>query len=108
MSETNRSINPLKFVWLDAYEAGGEWYNTDYVPEDRLMTTYGYPISITQEYVAVASTYDPDEDNYAVVINIPIGMLKEVTSVSVGDPRQVSATPQTHRQTILQNLPQKD
>lgn len=108
MSETTRQINPLKFVWLDAYEAGGEWYTTDYVPEDRLMITYGYPIAITREYVSIASTYDQDDDNYAVVINIPIGMLKEVTSLSAGDPQQASTTQRTPRQTILENLLPQD
>ena len=83
MSTDERSVNPSRFVWLDAYEAEGEWYGTDYVPEVRPMTTYGYAIAITDKYISVASTYDPDTEQYACVINIPIGMLITVTPVSV-------------------------
>lgn len=104
----SRKINPLKFVWLDAYEAGGEWYGADYEAEDRLMITYGYPISINRNYVSVASTYDTGDDNYAVVINIPIGMLKEVTQVQVDGLRQVPTDEQTLRQTIEHYQQQQD
>jgi len=107
MSETTRKINPLRFVWLDAYEAGGEWYEPDYVPEPRLMTTYGYPVAITDQYVCVASTYDPDQGNFAVAINIPIGMLREVATL-VDAPKQTSGNPQTLRQTILDCQQQED
>lgn len=107
MSETTRKINPLRFVWLDAYEAGGEWYTTDYVPELRLMTTYGYPVVITDQYVCVASTYDADEGNFAVAINIPIGMLREVSTL-VDAPRSFSGNSQTLRQTIQDCQQQED
>ena len=70
-----RTIQPNKFVWMDAYEGEGEWYGTDQAPERRLMVTYGYPIAITDDYISIASTYDAELEQYACVINIPIGML---------------------------------
>lgn len=104
-----RKLQPLKFVWLDAYEAGGEWYGVDdYNAEDRLMVTYGFPVAINRNYVTVASTYDPDEDNYAVAINIPIGMLKEVTHLQVGGLQRGPIDEQTLRQTIGHYQPQQD
>lgn len=81
-SNNTREIRVSKFVWLDAYEAEGEWYGTDYEPERRPMTTYGYPIAITDTYISIASTYDPDTEQYACVINIPIGMVISVEPVS--------------------------
>lgn len=73
--ETNKEILPEKFTWTDAYEAEGEWYSTDYKPEVRIMTTVGYPISHTDTYISIASTYDPDLEQYACIINIPLGMV---------------------------------
>lgn len=99
-----RTIRPSKFVWLDAYEGEGEWYGTDYEPEHRRMTTYGYPIAITDTYIAIASTYDPDMEQYACVICIPIGMLLTVTPVSDRNEEptlQVQADTETQRQCTL-------
>lgn len=99
-----REIRASKFVWLDAYEGEGEWYGTDYEPELRQMTTYGFPIAITDTYIAIASTYDPDMEQYACVINIPIGMLKSVTPVSDSNNETtglVSADTETQRQCSL-------
>ena len=82
MDEKNIKMNPLKFVWLDAYEADGEWFTAgDYDAPERYVTTYGYPFAANNYYVSVASTYDEDGDNYAVAINIPWGMVKEITSL---------------------------
>jgi hypothetical protein len=73
--QTHPAIYPHRYVWMDAYEGEGEWFGLDYVPEVRLMTTVGFPIKETDKYLAVASTYDPDGDNYACLICIPIGMI---------------------------------
>lgn len=73
--QTQPVIYPHIFVWMDAYEGDGEWYGLDYMPETRLMTTVGYPIKKTDKYLAIASTYDPDNDNYACLICIPLGMI---------------------------------
>ena len=72
---TDRKIQPNKFIWMDAYEGEGDWYGTDHTPERRLMVTLGYPIAITEEYISIASTYDAELDQYACIINIPIGMI---------------------------------
>jgi len=99
-----REIRASKFVWLDAYEGEGEWYGTDYEPEHRKMTTYGYAIAITDTYIAVASTYDPDMEQYACVICIPIGMVLSVTPVSDRNETvisQVVADSETQRQCNL-------
>lgn len=102
MEETPRQIHASKFVWLDAYEGEGEWYGTDYEPEHRQMTTYGYPIAITDTYIAIASTYDPDMEQYACVINIPIGMILEIQQVpDRNEVTQVSIDTETQRQCIL-------
>jgi hypothetical protein len=79
-NETDASI-PQSIVWMDAYEAEGEWYGTDYTAEKRLMTTIGYVIAKTNDYWSVASTYDPDMEQYACVINIPIGMVVTATPI---------------------------
>jgi len=104
-SMDNRTIRASKFVWLDAYEGEGEWYGTDYEPELRHMTTYGYPIAITDTYIAIASTYDPEMEQYACVICIPIGMLVTVTPVSDRNEEettwQASADTETQRQCTL-------
>lgn len=73
-NETNKTT-PESVVWMDAYEAEGEWYGTDYVAERRLMTTVGYVIAEVSDYISVASTYDPELEQYACVINIPHGMI---------------------------------
>lgn len=78
--ETNANI-PQSIVWMDAYEAEGEWYDTEYKAEKRLMTTIGYVIAKTADYWSVASTYDPDMEQYACVINIPIGMVVTCTPI---------------------------
>lgn len=79
----NDDANKAKlYVWMDAYEAEGEWYGTDYVPTHRLMYTYGYVLAQTNDYVALASTYDPELEQYACVINIPLGMVVSVQEVS--------------------------
>lgn len=75
MMENDQPVVPRKYVWMDAYEAEGEWYGTDHIPERRLMVTYGYPIATTNEYISIASTYDAELEQYACVINIPLGML---------------------------------
>jgi hypothetical protein len=80
--ENTRKIMPNKFTWMDAYEAEGEWYDTDYTPTLRLMVTYGYPIAVTKDYISIASTYDPETESYACVINIPLGMLVNSEIVS--------------------------
>jgi hypothetical protein len=79
--ENTKPIAPQKYTWMDAYEAEGEWYDTDYRAEKRLMVTYGYPIAITDEYISIASTYDPDMEQYACVINIPLGMLVDTEEI---------------------------
>ena len=97
-----RKILASKFVWLDAYEGEGEWYGTDYEPERRVMTTYGYPIAVTPTYISIASTYDPDMEQYACVINIPVGMILDIEQVSDrNDVTQVSADTETQRQCTL-------
>jgi hypothetical protein len=80
--ENTKEIVPKKFTWMDAYEAEGEWYDCEYKAERRLMVTYGYPIAVTDEYISIASTYDPDMEQYACVINIPLGMLVETEEVA--------------------------
>lgn len=98
--ENTRTILPNKFTWMDAYEAEGEWYGTDYTPEQRLMVTYGYPIAITKDYIAIASTYDPETESYACVINIPLGMLVNSEMVSVETSEKVLADTGTQHQHI--------
>ena len=103
--QLQREIRASKFVWLDAYEGEGEWYGTDYEPEHRPMTTYGYAIAITDTYIAVASTYDAELEQYACVICIPIGMIVSVTPVSDRNQTetisQVSTDTETQRQCTL-------
>jgi len=74
---------PTKFIWMDAYEGDGEWYGHDYVPETRNMVTYGYPIAETAAYISIANTYDALLEQYACVINIPLGMLILVEPVDL-------------------------
>lgn len=102
MDAEQTKVIPLRFVWLDAYEGEGEWHEAGvYDPEDRLMVTYGYPIAMNRNYVAVASTYDETGNNYAMVINIPWGMLKEVSTIPEADGLLLASTDaQTLRQTI--------
>jgi hypothetical protein len=109
-SMTNRA-NPMRFVWLDAYEGDGEWYDYgDYDAEDRLMVTYGFPFAFNRNYVSVASTQDPMDDNYACVINIPWGMLREVATVNLpaGDHRPEPIDVETLRRTIQNYQQQQD
>jgi hypothetical protein len=73
--ESQPVVYPYKYVWMDAYEGEGEWFATDYVPEDRLMTTVGYPMGETETYLAIASTYDPAGEQYACLICIPKAMI---------------------------------
>lgn len=110
MDAEQTKIIPLRFVWLDAYEGEGEWHDaSSYDPEDRLMVTYGYPIAMNRNYVAVASTYDEGGNTYAMVLNIPWGMLKEVTTIPEGSGLPLaSADAQTLRQTIAHYQRQKD
>lgn len=98
---TTEQIPPMRFVWLDAYEGDSDWFDRgDYDPEDRLMVTYGYPFATNRNYVAVASTCDPAGDNYAVIINIPWGMLREVTTIPQADgQRPVPVDAETLRRT---------
>lgn len=111
MEDSTPKVTPLKFVWLDAYEGDSDWFDYgDYDPEDRLMVTYGYPFATNRNYVAVASTFDPAGDNYAVIINIPWGMLREVTSIEPQvDSQETEPTdPETLRRTIQRYRQQKD
>lgn len=111
MDDTTPKVAPLKFVWLDAYEGDSDWFDYgDYDPEDRLMVTYGYPFSTNRNYVSVASTHDPTGDNYAVIINIPWGMLREVTALSpqAGDPPPESVDVESLRRTIRHYQQQQD
>lgn len=111
MDDTTPRVAPLKFVWLDAYEGDSDWFDYgDYDPEDRLMVTYGYPFATNRNYVAVASTHDPTGENYAVIINIPWGMLRSVTAIEpqAGDPPPESTDVQALRQTIQHYRQQQD
>lgn len=102
MENTARTIRPSRFEWIDAYEGEGEWYGTDYEASDRLMVTYGYPISINKNYIAVASTYDKEMEQYACVVNIPIGMIVSIREVSdETSVTQASASTGTQHQCIL-------
>lgn len=107
-----RTIRASKFVWLDAYEGEGEWYGTDYEPELRHMTTYGYPIAITKTYIAIASTYDPEMEQYACIICIPIGMLVSVKPVdeflTETSTSTVSTDTETQRQCTLRRSQPQD
>lgn len=102
MENNTRIIRPSRFEWMDAYEGEGEWYGTDYEASDRLMVTYGYPISINKHYIAVASTYDKEMEQYACVVNIPIGMIVSIREVSEETSvTLVSADAETHSQCRL-------
>jgi len=74
------------------------------------MVTYGYPFATNRNYVAVASTHDPTGENYAVIINIPWGMLRSVTAIEpqAGDPPPESTDVQALRQTIQHYRQQQD
>ena len=105
MENSARTIRPSRFEWIDAYEGEGEWYGTDYEATDRIMVTYGYPISINKSYIAVASTYDKEMEQYACVVNIPIGMIvsiKEVSEETYGV-TPASADTETQRQCTLRH-----
>jgi len=111
VEDSTPKVAPLKFVWLDAYEGDSDWFDYgDYDPEDRLMVTYGYPFATNRNYVAVASTLDPTGDNYAVIINIPWGMLREVTAIEpqVDAPEKEPVDPETLRRTIQHYRQRKD
>lgn len=103
------TISPLRFVWLDAYEGDCDWYDLgDYDAPEREMVTYGYPFSMNNYYLSVASTCDPDGGHYAVVINIPWGMLSKITTIPEDGQLPVSINVQTLRQTILRYQQQQD
>ena len=100
---TTNHANPMRFVWLDAYEGDADWYDYgDYEAEDRLMITYGFPFAVNRNYVSVASTQDPMGENYACVINIPWGMLREVSTINpqAGDHPPEPIDVETLRRTI--------
>lgn len=111
MEDSTPKVAPLKFVWLDAYEGDSDWFDYgDYDPEDRLMVTFGYPFATNRNYVAVASTCDPSGDNYAVIINIPWGMLREVTAIDpqADGPMTAPVDVETLRRTIQNYRQQQD
>lgn len=81
--EYAKQNKPIEVKWLDAYEAGGEWFDSDYRAERRTMITYGYALSVNAEYLSVGSTWDTDLDQFACVINIPLGMILNISPITM-------------------------
>ena len=64
---SKKSHPPLVTVkWKDTYSMDDLWmsYDDDFDPETRYVYSTGFLVGESEEYVAIASTFDPDSGCY--------------------------------------------
>jgi len=57
-------------VWQDTYALEDQWIPSNPPIERRLIRTIGFKLTENNEYLVVASTYDPTSDTYGSAIAI--------------------------------------
>lgn len=60
----------IHVIWQDTYALDDDWHPAAVTIERRLMRTIGFKIAENDEYVLIASTYDPTADTYGSAIAI--------------------------------------
>lgn len=54
-----------QIVWKDSYSIEDLWHPTsDYTSEPRVIITAGFLVHEDDEYITVATTYDPDSETF--------------------------------------------
>jgi len=69
-------------IWQDTYALDDEWHPAAVTIERRLIRTIGFKIAENDEYVVIASTYDPTADTYGSAIAIHKPCIHATSTIS--------------------------